>query len=70
MMIIIGMIGYYIFAIGLIVIVGYITTLGTIRKAKAQTDRIIARIESQMNSTPPLEPYVPTPILDDDIPGS
>ena len=67
-MIIAGMIGYYLFAIGLIVIVGYMTALGTIRKGKAQTERIIARMQSQMTSTPPLEPHTSTPIPDDDIP--
>ena len=64
-MIVAAMIGYYCFAIGLIAIVGYVTALHTMRQGRAQTNRILARLDSRMTSTPPLEPYRPSSLPDD-----
>ena len=59
-------IGYYVFAVGLIVGVGYFTGRRNNREMRRQTDEIIARMHAQTARIPPLEPYVREPLPDDE----
>ena len=61
-MIVAAMIGYYVLAIGLIALTGYLTGRQVNRELTAAADRAIEHLRESAARTPPLEPYVREPM--------
>ncbi|MBY0457775.1 MAG: hypothetical protein K2V38_10590, partial [Gemmataceae bacterium] len=61
-----AMVGYYAFAIGLLVALGYVTARKNIRAIEATGAAARARMDAEFDRFPPLEPYVRAPLADAD----
>ncbi|QJW92662.1 hypothetical protein [Frigoriglobus tundricola] len=68
-MILAAMIAYYVVAIGLIVLVGYVTYRQGVRRMQAASEAAMARMQAEFGRFPPLEPYVREPLTGDLLQG-